>query len=260
MFFEKEIVSFKILDVLELKQKNVNVYNYGRDYNALSFRFKSDAVLNAGAQTCSVKDKCVSYVPAGLNYGRSSTVDEMIVIHFYTTDYHTQSIEFFEPKDPRTIAELFRKTLELWNRKEIGYKYECSALLYRIFAECHVQNCKAGARHSKIQGSVDHILKNYKDHKLSMGEIARKSFMSEVYFRRLFKEEYGVSPQKFIIDLRMKNAVALISAGYYSLKEVALMSGYSDYKYFSVEFKKYIGMSPSQYISSYGEKKDAASR
>jgi AraC-like DNA-binding protein len=84
--------------------------------------------------------------------------------------------------------------------------------------------------------------------------------MSEVYFRRLFKEEYGVSPQKFIIDLRIQNAVALISTGYYSLKEVALMSGYSDYKYFSIEFKKAMGVSPSQYISGYGEKRDAASR
>ena len=91
-------------------------------------------------------------------------------------------------------------------------------------------------------------MKNYKKSDLSIKEIADKSFMSEVYFRKLFKEEYGISPQKYIIDLRIQNAVGLISVGYYSLKEIAYMSGYNDYKYFSVEFKKIVGVSPSEYL------------
>ena len=94
-------------------------------------------------------------------------------------------------------------------------------------------------------------MKNYKKGDLSIKEIADKSFMSEVYFRKLFKEEYGISPQKYIIDLRIQNAIGLISAGYYSLKEVAYMSGYHDYKYFSVEFKKAMGVSPSEYVYNY---------
>ena len=75
--------------------------------------------------------------------------------------------------------------------------------------------------------------------------------MSEVYFRKLFKEEYGISPQKYIINLRMQYAKGLISTGYYSLNEVAYMSGYTDYKYFSVEFKKSMGVSPSEYLYNY---------
>ena len=45
MFFEKDLLSFNILDVLELKQQNVNIFNTGRNFNALSFRIRSDAVL-----------------------------------------------------------------------------------------------------------------------------------------------------------------------------------------------------------------------
>ena len=71
--------------------------------------------------------------------------------------------------------------------------------------------------------------------------------MSEVYFRKIFKAEYGTSPQKFIIKLRMQKAVELIETGDYSLKEVALMSGYKDYKYFSAEFKRLFGVSPSEH-------------
>ena len=95
---------------------------------------------------------------------------------------------------------------------------------------------------------LDYLLSNYKNEDLTIKEIADQSYISEVYFRRLFKEEYGMSPQKYIINLRIQNAITLISSGYFSLKEVSSLSGYSDYKYFSVEFKKLVGRSPSQYF------------
>ena len=86
---------------------------------------------------------------------------------------------------------------------------------------------------------------------LTIADVAKRSFMSEVYFRKLFREEYGTSPQKYIVNLRIQNAAGLISTGYYSLKEVALMSGYNDYKYFSVEFKRIMGASPSEYFYNF---------
>ena len=77
--------------------------------------------------------------------------------------------------------------------------------------------------------------------------------MSEVYFRRLFNLEFGTSPQKYIVHLRILHAKGLISTGYHTLKEVAYLSGYTDYKYFSVEFKKKVGVSPSEYVYNYKE-------
>ena len=251
MFFEKEMISFNILDVLEIKQNNVNIFNSGRNFSALSFRFHADTVLKTEAEEYRMKDNFVSYVPARLDYSRSSNIDELIVIHFDTTNYHTQSIEFFEPNDTDALAKLFRDILDCWNKKEIGYQFRCSALLYEILAECYTQNFVSKPKNSKIQNSVDYLLANYKKSDLSIREIADKSFMSEVYFRKIFKKEYGISPQKYIINLRIETAVGLISSGYYSVKEIAYLSGYNDYKYFSTEFKKTKGMSPSEYLYNY---------
>ena len=251
MFFEKDLLAFNILDVLELNQQDVNIFNSGRNFSALSFRFRSDAVLISKTEKYSMKDNYVSYFPARLDYTRVASVDEMIVVHFDTISYNTKNIEYFIPNDPTTLSELFLDIFDVWNKKELGYKYKCSAILYEIFAECYIQNYVLKSQNSKIQNSVEYLLKNYKKSDLSIREIADRSFMSEVYFRKLFKEEYGVSPQKYIIDLRIQNAVGLISAGYYSLKEVAYMSGYHDYKYFSVEFKKIVGVSPSEYLYNF---------
>ena len=251
MFFEKELISFNILDILALKQQDVNMFNSGRNFNALSFRFHSDALLKTATNEYRMGDNFVCYVPARLDYNRISKSDELIVIHFDTTNYNTRNIECFVSQNPIVLSNLFRKILDCWNKKELGYRYQCSAILCEIFAECYVQNFVLKTKSSKIQNSVEYILANYKNSNLSIREIADKSFMSEVYFRKLFKEEYGISPQKYIINLRIQNAVGLISAGYYSLKEVAYMSGYNDYKYFSVEFKKNIGVSPSEYLYNY---------
>ena len=251
MFFEKELLSFNILDVLELKQQDINMFNTGRNFNALSFRFRSDAVLTTKAERYFMKDSYVSYFPARLDYTRVATIDEMIVVHFDTINYNTKNIEYFIPDNPNVLSELFRKMFDVWHKKELGYKYKCSAILCEIFAECYTQNYASKSQNSKIQNSVEYLLKNYKKSDLSIKEIADKSFMSEVYFRKLFKEEYGISPQKYIIDLRIQNAIGLISTGYYSLKEIAYISGYHDYKYFSVEFKKALGVSPSEYLYNY---------
>lgn len=247
MFFENDMLLVNVLDVIELKQDNISMINTGRNFSALSFRLRSDTVIRTENNSYNLRDNYVTYFPARLEYSRNSLVDELIVIHFDTNYYSKGNIECFMTKKPEKFRELFYRILELWNKKDVGYKYKCAAVFYEILAECQMENFKLSFENSKIKKSVDYIVKNYKQKDLSMKKIAEKSYMSEVYFRKLFKEEFGISPKKYIIKLRIQNALYLISTGYYSLKEVSDMSGYEDYKHFSVEFKKIIGISPSKY-------------
>ena len=251
MIFEKESLSFHIIDVLEIKQKNIDMLNSGRNFGALSLRIRSDARLTAADKEYILGDNCVAYVPSNIDYKREAWIDELIVIHLDVMDYRTEEIEFLEANKPERLRALFCDILSCWNEREIGYRLKCSAILYEIFAECHAQSFKPPVKCPKIQPSVDYIAKNYTRPDITLREIADRSFMSEVYFRKLFKEAFGVSPQKYIVSLRIQNAQGLISTGYYSLKEVAYMSGYNDYKYFSTEFKRIKGVSPSEYLYNY---------
>ena len=200
-----------------------------------------------------MNDNYLSFVPSRLDYRRVAKIDELIIIHFEVINCNAEDIEFFEAKNPEAFKKLFISILERWNNKEVGYKYKCSALFYEILALCNSENHKPTVYNSKIQKSVDYLLTHYRNPHLSIKEIAEKSFMSEVYFRKLFREKYGVSPRKYIIRLRIQYAKELIATGYYSLKEIALISGYTDYKYFSTEFKKQTGISPSAYSYNFGK-------
>ena len=145
------------------------------------------------------------------------------------------------------IRRPFSRNSQLLEQKEIGYQYRCNAILYQILFECCSEHGEDDIRDSRIRKSIEYLSENYRKKDLTVSEIARKSYVSEVFFRKLFKEEFGISPQKYIVRLRFQNAKSLISTGYFSLKEVADRSGYSDYKYFSVEFKKHVGVSSSEY-------------
>ena len=71
--------------------------------------------------------------------------------------------------------------------------------------------------------------------------------MTETHFRRLFKEIYGMSPIKYINEIRTERARGLIANSNLSLSQIAEKVGYGDVYYFSRVFKKIAGVSPSAY-------------
>ena len=78
---------------------------------------------------------------------------------------------------------------------------------------------------------------------------------SEKYISALFKAEFGISPSKYIGELRLDMAKKLMQTNPdILLKDVAEMVGYTDAFYFSRVFKSHEGISPSQYAKLVKEK------
>ena len=60
----------------------------------------------------------------------------------------------------------------------------------------------------------------------------------------------GVGYTEYLRTYRIKYAVSLFEHGIDSVKNVALLSGFTDPLYFSTVFKKHIGSSPKNYIKN----------
>jgi len=87
------------------------------------------------------------------------------------------------------------------------------------------------------------------------GEIRQMPFNYD-YLRKLFQKEMGLTPLKYMTDLRMKKAKSMLLADWtreYSVAEVAAECGFSDALYFSRVFKKYYGCSPSEFAKNRKE-------
>ena len=82
---------------------------------------------------------------------------------------------------------------------------------------------------------------------LSVSTVAAELGYNEKYLSHLFKLKMGISYSEYLRNLRLKYAVSLFEHGIDSVKNVALLSGFSDPLYFSSVFKKAIGVSPKEY-------------
>lgn len=71
--------------------------------------------------------------------------------------------------------------------------------------------------------------------------------MSPSHFIRCFKAERHVTPNVYLTRLRMEKAQLLLRETDLKIREVAARLGYDDPFYFSNVFKKYTGISPTQY-------------
>jgi two-component system response regulator YesN len=87
----------------------------------------------------------------------------------------------------------------------------------------------------------------FTDPDLSLSSLAEELSYNAKYLSHLFKEKLGTSYSDYLRTLRIKYAVSLFDHGIESVKNVALLSGFSDPLYFSTIFKRHTGRSPSDY-------------
>ncbi|HEY0298329.1 MAG TPA: helix-turn-helix domain-containing protein [Arachidicoccus sp.] len=94
--------------------------------------------------------------------------------------------------------------------------------------------------------AVIDFIKNNIQNKISIELLAKKSYMSKSNFFRAFKQEFGVSPNHFILQERIDKAKTLLQ-NYTPISETAYQTGFSDTNYFIKAFKELEGITPKHF-------------
>lgn len=98
---------------------------------------------------------------------------------------------------------------------------------------------------AKLQPALIYIGEHLNE-PIYMLDLAHSVNLSEKYFITLFKKVVGITPTNYIIQAKMKKALEYLHEQKYSVKEVAVLVGYSDIYTFSKVFKKTYGITPSK--------------
>lgn len=71
------------------------------------------------------------------------------------------------------------------------------------------------------------------------------------YIQRSFKEQMGMTPLKYLHQIRMDQAKALLKNKDWSITDIALEVGYSNSSHFSIKFKESLGVTPTKFRTSF---------
>ena len=199
------------------------------------------------------------YLPKGANYRVESHLEKeeenygAYVINFQLAFDLNENQPFVLRKIGMEKAlPHFTKAIHSFSKKSTGYHEECMSCLYQIIKtikktrDTYVPKAKTD---SILRPALDYIDKNFTEETIQIAHLAELCGVSEVYLRALFNRAFSVPPAVYIRNKKIQNAKELLLTGEYSVSEAATVSGFNDVSYFSREFKKVVGVCPSEWLS-----------
>lgn len=97
-----------------------------------------------------------------------------------------------------------------------------------------------------LQEGIDYLQMHFAEG-ISVVQVSAHVGVERTYFSKKFQETYGVSPIKYIQQLKMNRAKQMMQDTDYTLTEIARSVGYPDLFSFSKAFKKHFAESPTQF-------------
>ena len=150
------------------------------------------------------------------------------------------------------VADHISGIIDEINALRPGYEQLAAARLAQMIALCGryllaQATSDKGDKQLRVYDSMEHIRENYRQD-ISISALAERAGMSLNHFSLIFKQTVGMSPQQYLTDYRLQQAIRLLCYGNMRIQDIALEIGYEDPMYFSRVFKKHILVSPSEFF------------
>lgn len=163
---------------------------------------------------------------------------------------------FLESRDEKAIElrKLCGEIAELNIQRPPCYELNIKSNLFKIWAILFLEASKKTVAHKsdssidRIKRAVEYIGDNYQN-KLGLDEIAAVCNISKSEFCRSFKKVMRRTPFDYIMDLRIRKSIELLDEGR-SITESALSSGFFDSSYYTKMFKRYMNLTPREYLKN----------
>lgn len=98
-----------------------------------------------------------------------------------------------------------------------------------------------------VEQAVEYVQHHLENPQLTVADAAEALHLNPVYFGRIFKRERSQSFREYLLQQRIQKACGLLRSTGLSVTEVALSVGMENLSYFSSQFKKQMGVLPSEY-------------
>jgi two-component system, response regulator YesN len=98
-----------------------------------------------------------------------------------------------------------------------------------------------------IKDCLEYVDQNFANPNLSLNLVCEVLDVSISYLSMLLKKNKNITFNKYVVEVRMKEAIRLLKTTNEKIINIATQCGYHEVYYFSHRFKKYTGYSPKKY-------------
>lgn len=140
---------------------------------------------------------------------------------------------------------------------EGGDDFEKEELLFLAFSQLLSTHGGSPQKEYECSLEIEDICTYMGEHfseKISIGDLCRLTALSKAALIRFFTKEKGISPYRYLENIRLGAAKKLLEKGV-SPVETAIETGFTDQSHFTNFFKDYIGLTPKQYANIFNNRK-----
>lgn len=191
-------------------------------------------------------------------YQEDSDKPEIYWVHFAGSDVEQMLDSYQIPKDKNVFYVgtktdfpwLYNQMIQELKLERINFDNALVLNLQQIFLSLSRYMQEKSKADTEMSTLVEHATQYFQENynqNIVIENYAREHNVTPHWFTQNFKKATKVTPMQYIISLRIKGAMNLLENTDYSIMQVAEAVGYDNPLYFSRIFKKYTGMSPTDY-------------
>ena len=165
-------------------------------------------------------------------------------------------ITSFEIQDNFELLHLCESIENMWTFEKNNSNLRIMRYIYDILAKVYDMQPSGNSVPAEcrlIDPSVEYLERHFTDPALCNDTLAHESLVSTVYFRKLFKKRFGMSPMKYVREKRIERAQELLRTRQLSITSIASLTGFSSVYHFSCAFRNETGSSPSDWQKRFAQ-------
>lgn len=250
--FEKlKDYDFSLTDINVIVQKPVyRILDVeSRLYNGFIYIKKGECSWTWEKGRCDCSQGTLIYLPEGSKHLFEIFSDE---IEFYRVDFNLYiggEIALFSEYPLKITDFLSSESVDFLNSLYTMFDMNNNSI-FKTEKLCGflrtLQTKKIGGKAKKLMPAVVYINEHFVE-SIDCNYLASLCYLSTSQFFALFNKEFGVTPLEYRNKLILNQAINMLKYGDISVKEIALVLGFSSDGYFCRFFKKHTGKTPKEY-------------
>ena len=223
-----------------------------RAWYGISLAIDGEIVYTLKGKRYVSNNNTIIFLPKGASYtldcykpGRFTLVNFLCDDSFTLDDFLAIPIS-----DPDGFLHIFKLMEDLFLFETQGRYFELMSLFYSMLGKLYT-NTEKKRSYPIIQAGMEYMEKNISNPELSNESIAKSAKVSEIYFRKLFKKQFGVTPHAYMQQIRINKAKSMLENGSADIESISGDCGYNNIYYFFKVFKEKTGYTPTEYKEKY---------